>query len=93
MLMGEYVSISGKKTESKKLIAPHLIFYHKDHSCIRIKPVVGGWKWGNTHFQPCLCQLFIIQILWIYIKIMKPLKLIEMVIQYRKLLHFKKILA
>ena len=49
-LSGNYISIYGEKTRNPDQIAPHLIFNHADHSSIRIKPIVGGFRNGYTPF-------------------------------------------
>ena len=49
-LSGDFVSITGKKTSKWSMIAPHIIFIHKDHSCIRLKPIVGGFDFSYTPF-------------------------------------------
>ena len=49
-ISGNNVSITGKKTNDYKNIAPHFIFIAKDHSCVRLKPVVGGFTTSHTPF-------------------------------------------
>ena len=49
-LSGTYISTRGKCTRERRLAAPHIIFIHKDHSCVRLKPLVGGTVESYTPF-------------------------------------------
>lgn len=47
---GYYIDSTGEKTSTNKYGVPHFIFTHKDHSCIRLKPVIGGVRESYTPF-------------------------------------------
>jgi len=47
---GGYIDIHGNTTRKTSRIAPHFIFIHKDHSCVRLKPIVGGERRSYTPF-------------------------------------------
>ena len=47
---GYYINSIGKKTSTTILGVPHFIFIHEDHSCLRLKPVIGGLQHSHTPF-------------------------------------------